>query len=94
MSDVWGRGIPDCRKSKCKGPKVGACLLCLGDYKEAGEVARAGGTREKAGAYGVRKDHEVGMDHRGPFVGRTVAFTPSEAGAIESSGLREGQDLT
>lgn len=57
-------------------------------------MAGAGGTREKVGGDGVRGDHEVGMDHRGPFRVRTLAFTASEMGAIESSGQREGQGLT
>lgn len=36
--DIWRENIPDRKKSKCKGPGVGTCLMCL-CYNEVVHVA-------------------------------------------------------
>ena len=35
---IWRENFPDRRKSKCKGPEVGTCLMCL-CYNEVVRVA-------------------------------------------------------
>ena len=34
-ANIWEKSIPDKSNSKCKGPKVGICLRCLRNSKEA-----------------------------------------------------------
>lgn len=46
-ADIWGKSTINRKKNKCKIPELGACLVCLGNIKEA----------SVAGAKRVMGDH-------------------------------------
>ena len=37
-ADIWGKSTVNRKKNKCKIPELGACLVCLGNIKEASVV--------------------------------------------------------
>ena len=87
---VRGMGSPGSGKCRCKGPEAGN----MPGVFEALGVAGTGGTGRRVGGDGVTRDHQVGTDQRGLFMGRTSAFTRKEMGTMERSAPKERQSLT